>query len=287
MPGGAASGQVVSPTAAATPYTQMLRQLHAQADKLLAAEAATAEVIKGLDCIALAMAAAAQERAALCAQHKLVLAALERHAQISPVAPVEASRVPTLELPRSAAVLASAAARQRLDGARPVSASAPHHVVQQAVAEVGQAAAAATAAGTRPFPTLGQIRSMEELWTLYNVGDERRGQVALRLLEASGTAWRRGATGKKSWRSRWHEIMVLISAIRARTAAWGLGDGNEAAAARRIDAEERVEGGKTLSLDALMLKLKAPRRRRAAQATRRGGDGHGEQSEPDSGFYEV
>jgi len=71
MPGGAASGQVVSPTAAATPYTQMLRQLHAQADKLLAAEAATAEVIKGLDCIALAMAAAAQERAALCAQHKL------------------------------------------------------------------------------------------------------------------------------------------------------------------------------------------------------------------------
>jgi hypothetical protein len=260
MPGGAASGQAVSPTAAATPYTQMLRQLHAQADKLLAAEAATAEVIKGLDCIAVAMAAAAEERAALCAQHKFVLAALESQAQIGPVAPVEASRVPMSQLARSAAVVASAAARRRLDGAMPDSASAPQRVAQQAVAEVGQAAAVATAASVRPFPTLGQIRSMEELWTLYTVGDQRRDQVALRLLEASGTAWRKAGPGKKSWRSRWHEIMVLISAIRARTEAWGLGDGNEAVAARRIDAEERVEGGKTLSLDALMRKLKAAKK---------------------------
>jgi len=253
MPGAAASSQVVSPAAAATPHMRMLRLLHTQQEKVLAAEAASAEVAAKL---ATMNAAAAEERAKLFAQQKLVLAALESHAQIGQAGPVEASCVPMSQLARSAAMVAGAASRRRLDGAIFVSASAPQRVVQQAVADIGQAAAATTAAGGRPFPTLGMIGSMAKLWTLYTVGDMSRGQVALRVLEASGTDWRKGAA-KKSWRSRWHEIMVLINAIRARTEALGLSAGSELVAAKDIDAKERVEGGKTISHDALVRKLKA------------------------------
>lgn len=138
----------------------------------------------------------------------------------------------------------------------------PQRAAEQNVAATVQAAVAATASGIRPFPTLGRIGSLEELWVLYAEGSARRGQAALKLLERSGTAWRRGTgrKGNRNWSAHWSEIMLLVNLIRERALAWGLGEGGERAAARRMDAGERVEGGRALSLDAFMKKLKAARK---------------------------
>ena len=78
--------------------------------------------------------------------------------------------------------------------------------------------------------------------------------AALKALEQSGTRWRKG------WRARWSEVMLLVDTIRERARAWGLGEGGELAAAKRVDAEERLVGDKVLSLNAFMKKLGAAKR---------------------------
>ena len=48
--------------------------------------------------------------------------------------------------------------------------------------------------------------------------------------------------------------MLLITTIGERAATWRL---SESAAAERMDADERLEGGKVVSLSAFMAKLRA------------------------------
>ena len=107
--------------------------------------------------------------------------------------------------------------------------------------------AAAAAAGTRPFPTLGQIGSLAWLWTLYDVGDPAYNFEALRVREQGGAAWRQG------YDPQWSEVTRFLGAIRERAATLSL---DELAAAQRMDAEEWGVQGKPASLKAFLAELR-------------------------------